>query len=86
LSSLAGFLTVALRLYDTAFDRSAPVSPDHILGKDATPVSLSETVLPDAHAGFLDKRLSDFPTFLDFSIPAGVFIRAFQVQSSVLVE
>ena len=41
---------------DTAFDRSAPMSPDHILGLDATPVSLSETVLPDAIAGFLVKR------------------------------
>lgn len=34
------------RPYDTAFDRFASVSPDRILGLDATPVSLSETVLP----------------------------------------
>jgi len=37
--------------YDTAFDRFEPVSPDRILGLDATPIPLSGTVLPNAWPG-----------------------------------
>lgn len=42
------------RLYDTAFDRSAPMSSDHILGLDATPAPLSGAVLPSSFAGLLE--------------------------------
>jgi len=37
--------------YDTAFDRFAPVSPDHVLGMHATPVPRSGTVLPNLSSG-----------------------------------
>jgi hypothetical protein len=65
-----------LRPYDTAFDRFAPVSPDHILGMDATPAPQSGAVLPSScrdpgKAPVLANRLFtevalDFPRFLDF--------------------
>jgi hypothetical protein len=37
--------------YDIAFDRSLPVSPDSILGLNATPVPRSGTVLPNLSSG-----------------------------------
>jgi hypothetical protein len=41
------------RLCDTAFDRFVPMSPDRILGMDATPAPRSGAVLPSSLAGFL---------------------------------
>ena len=65
------------RPYDTAFDRFAPVSPDRILGLDATPAPRSGAVLPGSLPGSYSAPIlaNGFSpecslTFLDFSIPA----------------
>jgi hypothetical protein len=54
--------------YDTALDRFAPVSPDRILGLNATPVPQSGTVLPNLSSGSRD---SSHPCERVFRLSAG---------------